>query len=207
VGTPLRLLIYDRTCVGRRWLPGLTDAWRVGSRLYGALGRLDGVCGAGSWGEALDWLGAFQPEARLGEIQYWGHGRWGNARLAGEVLDEAALRPGHVHHQRLRQIAARLLPGPEGLFWFRTCETFGGARGQAFARAWTRFLGCRAAGHTHVIGFWQSGLHSLLPDQEPGWPVDEGLPPGAREPPIGARSRPGAPNTITCLHGRVPAGF
>jgi hypothetical protein len=200
---PLRLLIYDRTCVGRALWPGLTDAWKVGSRLYGALGRIDAVCGAGSWAEALDWLAAWQPEARIGEVQYWGHGHWGNARLDGEVLDQTALVPGHLHHDRLTRVAGRLLPGLEGLFWFRTCETFGTPRGHAFARAWTRFFGCRAAGHTHVIGFWQSGLHSLLPGQEPTWPVGEGMRAGA----IAARSRPGAPNTITCFHGRVPPGF
>jgi hypothetical protein len=200
---PLRLLIYDRTCVGRGLWPGLADAWQVGGRLYGVLGRVDGVCGAGSWAEALDWLGAFQPEARLAEIQYWGHGHWGNARLDGEVLDETALAPGHPHHHRLQRIAGRLLPGGDGLFWFRTYETFGTARGQAFARAWARFFGCRAAGHTHLIGFWQSGLHSLLPAQEPGWSAGEGVRAGDTAAPSG----PGAPNTITCFHGRVPAGF
>jgi hypothetical protein len=203
----LRLLVFDRTCGGRGPLPGLTGAWRVGSKLYRALGRLDGVFPAGSWAEALDWLGTHQAEERLGEIQYWGHGNWGSARLAGEALDETALAPGHPHHQRLRRIAGRLLPGDEGLFWFRTCESFGTDRGLAFARAWTRFFGCRAAGHTHLIGFWQSGLHSLLPAAEPGWPADEGLLPGVPAPATALRSGPGAPNTITCFHGRVPAGF
>src|SRR2546421_12231587 len=102
----LRLLVFDRTCVGRRPLPGLTDAWRVGSKLYGALGRFDGVCAAASWGEALDWLGTHRGDEGLAEIQYWGHGHWGSARLAGEVLDEAALAPGQPHHARLRRIAA-----------------------------------------------------------------------------------------------------
>src|SRR5256885_6236172 len=162
---PLRLLVFDRTCAGRGPLPGLSHAWRAGRGLYGALGRIDAACGAASWAEALDWLGTHRPEARVGEIQYWGHGNWGNARLGGEMLDAGALAPGHVHFDRLRRVAARLLPGAEGLFWFRTCETFGTERGHAFARAWSRFFGCRAAGHTHVIGFWQSGLHSLLPTE------------------------------------------
>jgi hypothetical protein len=200
----LRLLVYDRTCLG--W-PPLSHAWRAGRTLYGALGRIDAACGATSWAEALDWLGSHAADQRIAEIQYWGHGNWGNARLAGEVLDAGALAPGHVHQSRLRRVADRLLPAAEGLFWFRTCETFGTARGQAFARAWSRFFGCRAAGHTHVIAFWQSGLHSLLPGQDPAWPADEGLPPGTGEARVGLRSRPGAPNTITCLHGRVPPGF
>jgi hypothetical protein len=58
-----------------------------------------------------------------------------------------------------------------------------------------------------VIGFWQSGLHSLLPGQQPGWSVDEGLIPSDPPAPYARGSRPGAPNTITCLHGRIPDGF
>src|SRR6185295_7712635 len=127
------------------------------------------------------------------------------ARIGDERLDQAALAPGHVHHDRLRRVAERMLPGADGLWWFRTCETFGTAVGHDVARAWTRFFGCRAAGHTYVIAVWQSGLHSLLPGEEPRWPVAEGVAePGASH---ALWSRRDAPNTITCLHGRVPDGF
>jgi hypothetical protein len=213
---PLRVIVYDRTCTGPAWLPGLSHAWRAGGVLYDLLGRTDAIFGAASWGEALDWLADHQPQQRVAEVQYWGHGNWGCARLGGELLDARALQPGHPHHQRLRALAARLLPGDEGLFWFRTCETFGTASGQAFAQAWTRFLGCRTAGHTYVIGLWQSGLHSLGLGETPTWSPAEGLPPkeapASAAAPSGApaqalRSRPGAPNTITCFHGAVPAGF
>jgi hypothetical protein len=188
-------------------LPGLTRAWQVGRGLYRALGRLDGALGAASWGEALDWLGTYRPEQRIAEVQFWGHGQWGLARLGAEQLDESALDAGYIHHARLRRIAGRLLPGDQGLWWFRTCETFGTDRGQAFARAWTGFLGCRAAGHTYVIGVWQSGLHSLRPGEAPTWSIDEGLRSDERRLAFALSSRPGAPNTITCLHGQVPAGF
>src|SRR2546423_5732333 len=191
MGAPLRLLVFDRTCAGRGVLPGLTPAGRAGRSLYGALGRIDDACGAASWAEALEWLASHRAPARVREIQYWGHGHWGNVRLGGEVLDEAALAPGHVHFDRLRRVAARLLPGAEGLFWFRTCETFGTDRGQSFARAWTRLFGCRAAGHTHWIGFWQSGLHSLLPGEEPAWSARQGVGPAGAP----ARARPVAPPT------------
>jgi hypothetical protein len=204
--TPLRLIVYDRTCGGRGGLPGLSQAWRAGGVLYDVLGRTDAVCGAASWSEALDWLADHQPQQRLAEIQYWGHGQWGCARLGGEVLDARSLEPRHPHHQRLRAVASRMLPGSDGLFWFRTCETFGGAAGLSFARLWTGFMGCRTAGHTYVIGFWQSGLHSLLPEEVPTWSPLEGLPP-TEDPRAALRSRPGAPNTITCFHGAVPAGF
>jgi hypothetical protein len=207
VGKPLRLLIYDRTCDGGAWRPGLSLAWQLGNGLYRALGRVDDACGAASWAEALDWLDARGAAAGIAEIQFWGHGRWGEVLIDGEPLDAGALLPGHPHHARLARLRARMRQGDGGLWWFRTCETFGGARGQAFATAWTRFFGCRAAGHTHVIGVWQSGLHSLRPGQTPAWPADEGLPPGDPAPRSALPSRPGAPNTISFLHGRIPAGF
>jgi hypothetical protein len=201
----LRLLIYDRTCP-RPWiLPGLSQIWGAGRHLYRALGRLDASRGAASWAEALDWLISVQPGSRISEIQFWGHGRWGLARIGEEALNARALAASHPHHDRLARVRDRLLPGGEALWWFRTCETFGTEVGQAFARAWTGFFDCRAAGHTYVIGAWQSGLHSLRPGQAPGWSASEGLDPA----PTGRTliSRPGAPNTITFLHGNIPEGY
>lgn len=204
----LRLLLYDRTCTGRGPLPGLSHFWRVGARLYRALGRLDAWKGAATWEEGLDWLASHGAPEPIGEIQFWGHGRWGCAKIAGAPLDTSSLEPGHPHHRLLCAIRERMVPG-SGLWWFRTCETFGRPEGHTFARAWSRFFRCRAAGHTHVIGPWQSGLHALGPDEEPSWPQDEGLPPGeAGETARVARwSWPWSPNTITCFHGKVPDGF
>lgn len=179
-------------------MPGLSHAWAGGRVLYRALGRLDAGHGAASWADALDWLATFQPQRPIAEIQFWGHGRWGEARVGGEVLDASALDPGHPLFARLARVRGRMLRGGDGLWWFRTCETFGTARGHDFARAWTRFFGCRAAGHTHVIGLWQSGLHALMPGAEPHWPVDEGVTAAG----TGAVSRPGRPNTISFLRGR-----
>jgi len=205
---PLRLMVFDRTCRGRGWLPGLTASWQVGATLYRALQRLDASRGVSSWEEALEWLASYQPGAQVSEIQFWGHGQWGCARVAGQALDRSALAESHPLHKRLVAVRKRLLPS-ESLWWFRTCETFGAAEGQAFARDWTRFLGCRAAGHTYVIGPWQSGLHSLRPGEEPTWSLDEGVvfeSSGKRR--ATARfSGPTAPNTITCFEGAVPEGF
>ncbi len=199
----LRLMIYDRSCPRPWFLPGLSQVWGAGRHLYRALGRLDASRGVASWGEALDWLAAV--EAPIDEIQFWGHGRWGLARVGDETLDARALAPGHPLHDRLARVRDRLAPGGEALWWFRTCETFGTARGQTFARAWTRFFGCRAAGHTFRIGAWQSGLHGLRPGELPGWSPGEGVKEGPT--PASLDSRPGAPNTITFLHGQIPAGF
>jgi hypothetical protein len=204
---PLRLLVHDRTCRGQPMLPGLSHAWGAGSALYRGLGRLDASFGAASWAEALDWLATVGAGAPIAEVQFWGHGKWGRALIDRDVLDERTLTPGHPDHARLLAVRERLLPGDQGLWWFRTCETFGAAAGHRFASAFTRFLGCRAAGHTYVIGFVQSGLHSLAPGATPAWSLDEGLPPGLASPDKALASAFTAPNTVTCLHGRIPPGY
>jgi hypothetical protein len=202
-------MVFDRTCRGYGPLPGLTASWRAGGLLYRALKRLDAYQGVSSWDEALDWLVAHGAGAQVAEIQFWGHGKWGSAFVNRQPLDASALQPGHPFHARLRAIRERLVPGGDALWWFRTCETFGDEEGHAFARAWTRFFGCRAAGHTYVIGPWQSGLHSLRAGEEPSWPLDEGvlLDEQGRRRATARFSLPGAPNTITCFHGEVPEGF
>jgi hypothetical protein len=200
---PLRLLIYDRTCDGRHGLPGLSAAWRGGALLYRARGLLDGVCAAASWQEAFGFLHEQSAERAISEVQFWGHGKWGDARIGSEVLDERALLRSHPLYAALGSLRSRL--APDALWWFRTCETFGADRGQRFARVWADFLGSRAAGHTYVIGFWQSGLHLLAPGARPDWSPDEGLMQGSAAVPERARwSLPAEPNTITCLRGTLP---
>lgn len=204
---PLRLMVYDTTGVGRPWLQaGLTASWVAGGALYRALGRLDAVRGVTSWTDALRWLCSVEPRRAIGEVQYWGHGRWGRAFVGREQLDVGALQAGHALHADLLALRARLA-GPDALIWFRTCETFGRAAGHRFATSWTRFFGCRAAGHTYVIGPLQSGLHALGPGDTPSWPEDEGLPQGVQQPRSALMSHAAAPRTITCLHGSVPAGW
>ena len=201
-------MVYDATGVGRPWVqPGLTSSWIVGGALYRGLGRIDACYGASSWEDALAWLCSVEPGQKIEQIQFWGHGRWGSALIAKDVLDaRAVLDDRHAHHEDLRTLRGRL-SGREALWWFRTCETFGREAGHRFATAWARFFDCRVAGHTYVIGPWQSGLHSVIPGQVPGWSPREGLPAHESEPRYALMSGPGAPNTITCLHGRIPAGF
>jgi hypothetical protein len=203
---PLRLMIYDETCNGRGVLPGLTQSWIAGALLYRGLGRLDAAHGARSWDEALAWLAGHEPGHEIGEIQYWGHGKWGQLYIAREILDVSALSTTSPLRPRLDAIRARMAPGAS--WWFRTCETFGARTGHEFAMAWTDFFERPAAGHTFIIGPWQSGLHSLAPGEVPTWDEAEGIEAGtARAPEKALWSGPGRPNTITCLGGRVPAGW
>ena len=39
--SPIRLMLYDRTCRGRGPLPGLTHAWSFGGVVYNLLGRIE----------------------------------------------------------------------------------------------------------------------------------------------------------------------
>jgi hypothetical protein len=204
----LRLMIYDRSCRGRPALPGLSHAWWAGALLYRGLGRLHAHHGVGSWEEALEWLAAHRPSEPLAEVQYWGHGKWGSARICNQHLDRRALDSRHPLHARLAAVRDRMLPGGRSLWWFRTCETFGARPGQRLAVELSEFLGARVAGHTYIIGHVQSGLHTLAPGQRPAWSEDEGLREGSPDAPKRAFwSRWTAPNTITCLRGTIPPGY
>lgn len=211
----LRLMVFDETCGHHRVrvpgtrkranLPlGLSHAWRVGSWLYRGLRRLDAVRGVRSWAEALTWIGDYRPGQPLAEVQFWGHGKWGRALVDGESLEIGSLDQSHAHAPLLRRIQARIA-GPDALWWWRTCETYGAERGHAFAQAFSDFLGCRTAGHTYVIGPWQSGLHTLRPGERPDWSPAEGLKRGTPKDPVSAyMSARTAPNTIHCLRNEIP---
>jgi len=199
-------MIYDQTCRGQDGRLPLSYAWQAGRGLYGGLGRLDAGQGVSSWAEALMWLGVVAPDRQIAEIQFWGHGNWGCALVDRQPLDARALRAGHPLHAGLARVRERL--APEALWWFRTCETLGAAPGQGFARRWTDFFGGRVAGHTHIIGVWQSGLHSLTAGEVPRWSAAEGLATGTPQKPEKALgAAPWRPNTISFLHGTVPAGW
>ena len=195
----MRVIAYDRTCV--RTGGHLSPAWAAGSWLYRGLRRADAARGVASWSEALAWLASLPGAIR--EIQYWGHGRWGSARVADDVLDRRSLLAGHPHRAQLDAVKARL--DRDAQVWFRTCETLGARAGIAFAEELADLLGARVAGHTHIIGFHQSGLHALAPGARADWDPAEGLAEGTPDHPVRARtSRPWRARTITCLHGHIP---
>jgi hypothetical protein len=198
----VRVIIYDRTCRLRG--RGLSPVWAVGARLYRGFGRSDAVFGAASWGEALAFV-ASRPEP-VREVQYWGHGKWGGARIDRESLDAGALVAGHPLHAALEATRDRL--APDALVWFRTCETFGARPGIDFAERLADFLGARVAGHTYIVAYHQSGLHGLHPGTRADWSPYEGLAEGSPEAPARAQwSRRYAPRTVSCLDGEVPEAW
>jgi hypothetical protein len=201
----LRLVVYDATQRARP--PKLLGySWQYGTHLYRALGRVDAAHGARGFASALEWLKKCQPSRPIQELQFWGHGKWGQIFIDRESLDRSVLSPAHRHHAAFQAVRERL--APDALLWFRTCETFGAERGHDFASALADATGARVAGHTFVIGFFQSGLHCLRPGAQPRWSATEGLARGsAEQPEMALPSTPTAPNTITCLDGEIPAGF
>jgi hypothetical protein len=191
----MRVVVFDRTC------PRLARVWDAGTRIFGALGTFDAWYGAYTWTDALMWLARVERSRTIREIQYWGHGRWGRVMLAKRPLGiEEMGRASSTHARELAAVRERM--DERSLVWFRTCETFGTRAGHDFARAWTDFFGCRAAGHTFVIHAVQSGLHSLAPGETPRWSIDEGVHDGRA-----MSSRIGAVNTITLLTHDLPRGY
>lgn len=201
----MRLVVYDAT-QQRRPPRALGVSWRLGSQLYRALGRVDAAYGASNFADALAWLSRFERERQIEELQFWGHGKWGRIFIAAEALDRGVLATTHRHYAAFRAVRERL--APTSLLWFRTCETLGARPGHDFAQALSDATGARVAGHTYVIGYFQSGLHCLQPGMAPTWSTSEGLARGTPEQPESALpSALDAPNTITCLTGSIPRDF
>jgi hypothetical protein len=201
----LRLIVYDAT-QRRRKPAALGLSWQYGSYLYRALERSDASYGARSFADALAWLARHDRTRPIRELQFWGHGKWGRIFIDCESLDRRVLHEAHPHYSAFRAFRERL--EPRSLIWMRTCETLGASAGHDFAAALADATGARVAGHTFVIGFFQSGLHCLAPGARPHGSPSEGLASGTPEAPRAAHgSHPSAPNTITCLHGEVPEGY
>ena len=201
----LRLVVFDAT-QQKRPPRALGYSWRYGTPLYGVLGRHDGAFGARNFAEAFAWLNGYQLQRQIQELQFWGHGKWGHIFIDRQPLGRELLEPGHSLNSAFQRFRERLAPNP--LIWFRTCETLGAQPGHDFASALADVTGARVAGHTFVIGFFQSGLHCLRPGRAPHWSNSEGIARGSPEAPQAAHdSSPWAPNTITCLTGEIPPDF
>lgn len=210
--------MFDATDVGRfggqsggsdgtsRRSIGLSHAWRAGAMGYQAVGAIDAWHPARTWSEALVWTAseARRRGAPIVSLQAWGHGGFGFMAIGQTRLDRATLAPASDLAPSLDGLRAVL--DPRALVWLRCCSAFGD-HGRDFARALADRLGVRVAGHTHVIGFFQSGTHALAPGEAPAWDPREGVrfeDQGA----VGARgSSPMAPNTITCLETSYPDRF
>jgi len=139
----MKIILYDSSPNG-----ALGWSWAVGSYRPGWT-----RVGARTWHESIKkLLDAVPPGTRVKELQIWGHGQPGEPMFNG-------LTAPPMFWNRLTTIVMA-----DSLVWFRSCSVFFGRKGQAFAERMANELGCRVAGHTRIIGPWQSGLCSLSPN-------------------------------------------
>jgi hypothetical protein len=218
----VRLVVFDETDVVRGPLVprierrqdgtahgtgGLTRWWRLGAVMHRLVRHADATTGASSWEQALSWATSVARDrrARIAELQIWGHGGWGYTGLGQTRLDREALSKSSPLAGTIDAFGGVL--ADDALFWVRCCSTFGAPPGRAFAPALAERLSARVAGHTFIIGGFQSGAHSLAPGQAPAWDPDEGIERRSDAPPIPLDSSLGAPNTLSCLRLSLPRGW
>lgn len=218
----LRIMIYDNTDI-KGWTRqlkehtpdnvdelideldislGLTHTWITGGWLYRQFGRFDHTKGFSSWVDALTWLNEIDPEEKISEIQFWGHGLPGGVWLNGQILHRNSFNT-VLYGDLLLQLRERMTP--ESLIWFRSCSIFASQKGHDFAKAWSNFMQCRIAAHTYIVHVFQSGLHCIRPGQEPWWPLEEGIKAGTVDRP--EKIKVGwlwSPNTILALQSHLP---
>jgi hypothetical protein len=217
---PLRLVVYDATDTAPVAIPritrgvdgsaegtgGLTRFWRLGAGLHRGIGRAGAAFGARTWTEALTWA-AQRAEAAgepIAELQLWGHGGWGYMAMGSERLSVATSRG--ALSAEVGALARALAPG--ALVWLRCCSAFGTRAGHELAVTLADTLGARVAGHSYIIGIWQSGTHSVSPGAAPDWDVLEGVERDAQGAPLGAAvSSARAPRTLHCFRPGLPAGW
>lgn len=203
-----RLMIYDDTTLDDGWdgwrEDGLAYSWFAGGRLYRWVRWLDKVKGVGSWAEGLDWMLEEGKKEKISMIQYWGHGSPGNVWIGKESFNLRTLSKKTENCMKWKELSNYLTD--DAVIWFRTCSTFGGPVGKVFASEFSKWVDCKVAAHTHIIGPLQGGLHSITPDQAPYWPDEEGFEvvDGKKK---SVWSTFGTPNTITCLRGSIPEGW
>jgi len=187
---------------------GLSPIWWAGTWMHKLRRAADATLGARSWDEALAWAASVAEERKrpIGSLQVWGHGTWGTMLIGKSRLDLDALEKSHAMAGGIDRLCERLA-GPDAFLWLRCCSAFGGHRGRLFAEKLALRLGCRVAGHTYVIGFWQSGAHSLAPGESASWDHREGLRWQGDRPVSAKGSGAKEPNTLTCLRVDLPAGW
>ncbi len=200
--TTLDLMFYDKS----EWAGKVqTLSFINGGKFYRLFRGVENHAGFDNWHEAFTWLSQVESDAKIDSIQFWGHGFPGGIVMNGEALKSSSLKPQSKHYALLKAIKERLKP--DSVIWLRSCTSFAGSIGKKFAKDLANFFGCTVAGHTFIIGPWQSGLHTLKPNSEPTWTDEEGFELNKEGVLKTAWSKPWSPNTIFCLTGKIPKNW
>lgn len=198
----LDIMFYDASdWAGKQ----LRFSWTAGGAFYRAFRSVEATKGFLSMEEALHWITRVEPERKINSIQFWGHGSPGRVWINNDFLSARSMVDVSKHKPYLLDLKQRLTE--DSLIWFRSCNVFAGNEGRLFAVAFSQLMNCTIAGHTYIIGPWQSGLHTIRPGERPSWSPDEGL---ERKPDGTVKkiwSKPWSPNTIFCLTGKIPEGW
>lgn len=196
----MKIVIYDRTALFDKVQNSndlLTYTWMYGTRLFKTFNSLDMAKGVASWDEALDFLLEQSKTVEISGVQFWGHGARGLAAIGTEALNKKAATK---RKAKLAELGSKM--SPDAYWWWRTCGTYGGEKGQEFAKHFTDLLGRKTAGHTHIIGFWQSGGYTIRPGEEPHWSDVEGFGEDGM-----VWSNWDKPNTIVAMQIKLPKSW
>lgn len=201
-------MIYDKTKLVDGKIDGqdaLTSSWMAGGALYRAFRWLDRSKGVSTWEEALEWILSECRDGAVSTIQFWGHGNRGRASVGQQVMNKILLQDEKIA-SLVREIGS--LMHEDGLWWFRSCLTFGGIEGKEFAKEFSTILNRRVAASTYIVGWWQSGYHSLKPGEDPYWPDTEGMILSEDNHYLGdMKSKRKEPNTVWCISKNLPESW
>lgn len=175
-------------------------SWVTGGNFYKLFRSVEYHAGFSAWEDSLNWIVSIEESRKINSIQFWGHGSPGRVWINGEFLSARSILASSKHRQLLLNLKKRLTK--DSIVWFRSCNVFSGHEGHLFAKTISKFLECKVASHTYIVGPWQSGLHTIEPDEEPKWSIEEGYKNGEK-----LWSMPWSPNTIFCLTGKIPEGW
>ena len=168
--------------------------WRPGGKLYKAAGMTDEVIGVGSWRSLFQGLGQ-RPSESVSQVEVWCHGMPGRAYIDGKTLRLNG--KGHLHFTPYCHLAwVYNAMAADGVFWLRSCYSFAGPIGKAFAEQLASETGCTAAGHTHLIGPWQAGFRAVAEGGKADWSAKEGG--------LGQKSYPWSPRCIPAWVNKIP---
>ena len=182
----MKIIAYDAT---DHSAAGKT--WPIGAHLYKKAGKADIAIPARTLRDVFDAL----PDEKITQLEFWCHGApgmisfCGRRYFTGDIFAPMTFLGEHYSVD---------------LIWFRSCSTFAGMAGQAFASTVSRSVPATVAGHTHKIAGLQAGLHTLTPGQIPYWDPLEGA---TRKQTGGQWSRPWSPNVITAWCNQVPENW